>query len=94
MKELVTYELEKDSFCVQVFRIKSRVSELSREVTLHARRIDSTTVKKLHCMYLAGRKLSYPNVDTMLRVRAILLVRINRCLFRSERERKLASLRR
>ena len=67
-KEKLTYELEKESFCLHAYKLKSDIPEIARTLLARANEIEENSIRKLNSIYIAARRLSFKSIDYLLRV--------------------------
>jgi hypothetical protein len=65
----MTYDVDHESFVLQVTRIPSTAAALplARAMLDATRKIESALVQKLNCMYFISRKISLPSIEGMLK---------------------------
>ena len=71
----ISYDLDRESFIVEFFRIPSpkHVLQITDEMLDETRKVEKNLISKLNCMYFTARKVSFPNIDYMMKV-------VNQCL--------------
>lgn len=69
-RDKLTYDLERDTFCLAAYKLKEDIPGIARTLYQRACDIEDNTIRKLNSIYIAARKLSFKNIDYYLRVRA------------------------
>ena len=68
-KDLLTFELTLDSFCISAYKLKQDIPQISATLLERANEIEENNIRKLNSIYIASRRLSFKSIDYVLKVR-------------------------
>lgn len=63
---VITYEAERDCFCIEMLKISNKYKWLSQSILEHMWKVEKNTLSKLSATYILCRQSSYPSVDFIL----------------------------
>jgi hypothetical protein len=67
-REKLTYELEKESFCISAYKLKEDIPGIARTLLQRAIEIEDNCIRKLNSIYIAARRLSFRSIDYVHKV--------------------------
>lgn len=65
----IAYDLDRESFIVEFSRIPGpkHVLQITEDMLAETRKVEKNLISKLNCMYFAARKVSFANVDQLMK---------------------------